>query len=68
MAMVALLLALRARAREECVSGSGAAGTRPSCPCASLTGPAIIGVRPPRGGRGLAWLATDGVAFTAIRL
>ena len=38
-----------------------AAGERPSCPCAGLNSPAITDVRPPHGGRGLAWSATDAV-------
>ena len=42
------------------VRGSGAAGTWPSCPHAGLIGPAVAGVRPPRGGHGLARSATDG--------
>ena len=60
MAMVVLLLPLRARAREECASGSGAARTRPSCPRAGPTSQAVAGVRPPCGGCGLARSATDG--------
>ena len=58
-ATVALLLALRTRAREECTSGSRVVGTWPSCPRAGQTSPAIADIRPPRGGRGLAWLATN---------
>ena len=48
-------------------SGSGAVGTRPSCPRAGPTSPAIADVRPPHGGRGLARSATNAALFVAIR-
>ena len=37
----------------------GVAGSRPSCLYTGSTGPAVAGVWPPHGGRGLAWSDTD---------
>jgi len=54
------------KAENESGRGGGVAGVECLCAHCGLNGRVIVSVRPPRDVFGLAWLATNGVASTAI--